>query len=125
MENSSVVTTKKESTKKAERNTSHDWPQIPARCSRGVLRLHCVCQMRFLHAAFIVISCVSAVAADETAALRLRQTISLPGVSGRVDHSAADVFGERLFVCALGNNTLEVIDLRKGERVHSIGGFGE
>jgi DNA-binding beta-propeller fold protein YncE len=29
-----------------------------------------------------------------------------------------------LFVCALGNNTAEVLDLRKGERVHSISGLG-
>jgi DNA-binding beta-propeller fold protein YncE len=29
-----------------------------------------------------------------------------------------------LFVCALGNNTVEVLDLRKGERVHSITGLG-
>lgn len=29
-----------------------------------------------------------------------------------------------MFVCALGNNSLEVIDLRKGERVHSITGLG-
>ena len=31
---------------------------------------------------------------------------------------------QRLFVCALGNNTVEVLDLRKGERVHSITGLG-
>jgi DNA-binding beta-propeller fold protein YncE len=29
-----------------------------------------------------------------------------------------------LFVCALGNNTAEVVDLRKGERIHSITGLG-
>ena len=29
-----------------------------------------------------------------------------------------------MFVCALGNNTVEVLDLRKGERVHSISGLG-
>jgi DNA-binding beta-propeller fold protein YncE len=29
-----------------------------------------------------------------------------------------------LFVCALGNNTVEVLDLRKGDRVHSITGLG-
>ena len=28
-----------------------------------------------------------------------------------------------LFVCALGNNTVEVLDLRKGERIHSITGL--
>ena len=38
---------------------------------------------------------------------------------------AVDVQGQRLFVCALGNNTLEVVDLGKGERVRSIGGLHE
>lgn len=56
--------------------------------------------------------------------LELRQSIPLPGVEGRIDHFAFDASGERLFVCALGNNSLEVIDLRKGERVHSITGLG-
>jgi DNA-binding beta-propeller fold protein YncE len=56
--------------------------------------------------------------------LQLQQTIPLPGVEGRIDHFAFDAGGDRLFVCALGNNTAEVLDLRKGERVHAIGGLG-
>src|SRR5436190_19095883 len=58
------------------------------------------------------------------AELQLKQTISLPGVEGRIDHLALDAAGEKLFVCALGNNTAEVLDLRKGERLHSISGLG-
>ena len=54
----------------------------------------------------------------------LKQTIALPGVEGRIDHFDFDAAGERLFVCALGNNTVEVLDLRKGERIHSITGLG-
>jgi DNA-binding beta-propeller fold protein YncE len=60
----------------------------------------------------------------QSAPLKLKQTIPLPGVEGRIDHFAADPSGQRLFVCALGNNSLEVIDLQKGERVHSITGLG-
>jgi glutamine cyclotransferase len=56
--------------------------------------------------------------------LKLKQAIALPGVEGTIDHLAFDGSGERLFVCALGNNTVEVIDLRKGERVHFITGLG-
>jgi DNA-binding beta-propeller fold protein YncE len=56
--------------------------------------------------------------------LQLQQTIPLPGVEGRIDHFAFDAGGDRLFVCALGNNTVEVLDLRKGERVHAISGLG-
>ena len=64
------------------------------------------------------------VAAQSAAPLKLKQTIPLSGVEGRVDHLAYDPAGDRLFVCALGNNTVEVLDLRKGERVHSITGLG-
>ena len=56
--------------------------------------------------------------------LKLTQTIPLPGVEGRIDHLAVDPAGQRLFLCALGNNTLEVIDLERGVRVHSITGLG-
>ena len=52
------------------------------------------------------------------------QTVALPGVEGRIDHLAVDLAGQRIFLCALGNNTVEVIDLRKGARIHSITGLG-
>src|SRR5437016_14567099 len=65
-----------------------------------------------------------AAAHAEEEAFKLKQTIRLPGVEGRIDHFALDPSGERLFVCALGNNTVEVMDLRKGERIRSITGLG-
>ena len=68
--------------------------------------------------------CAAATSDAQSAPLKLKQTIPLPAVEGRIDHFAADPSGQRLFVCALGNNSLEVIDLRKGERVHSITGLG-
>ncbi len=55
--------------------------------------------------------------------LKLVQTVSLAGVKGRFDHFAVDVKGQRLFVAALGNNTVEVIDLAAGKRGHSISGL--
>ena len=64
------------------------------------------------------------IGAESGALLQLKQTIPLPGVEGRIDHLDLDAAGERLFVCALGNNTAEVLDLRKGERIHSISGLG-
>jgi DNA-binding beta-propeller fold protein YncE len=74
----------------------------------------------------IVLCCagIATIAAQSTAPLKLGQTIPLSGVEGRIDHLAFDPSGERLFVCALGNNSVEVIDLRKGERTHSITGLG-
>jgi DNA-binding beta-propeller fold protein YncE len=74
----------------------------------------------------IVLCCTSivTVAAQSAVPLKLKQTIPLSGVEGRIDHFAFDPAGERLFVCALGNNTVEVLDLQKGERIHSITGLG-
>jgi DNA-binding beta-propeller fold protein YncE len=82
--------------------------------------------VKHLALAFVIAVVGNYLAAGESgdAPLQLKQTIVLPGVEGRIDHLDLDVAGERLFVCALGNNTAEVLDLRKGERVHSISGLG-
>jgi DNA-binding beta-propeller fold protein YncE len=66
----------------------------------------------------------AAVEAQDGTPLQLKQTIVLPEVEGRIDHFALDVAGDRLFVCALGNNTVEVLDLRNGQRNRSISGLG-
>ena len=63
--------------------------------------------------------------AQEASPLRLVKTVTLPGVQGRIDHMALDATGQRLFIAALGNNTLEVVDLKKGERIRSITGLSE
>jgi YVTN family beta-propeller protein len=57
--------------------------------------------------------------------LRLEKTIELPEVQGRIDHLSVDVKGQRLFVSALGNNTVEVIDIKAGKRVKTISGLQE
>ena len=57
--------------------------------------------------------------------LRLEKAIELPDVRGRIDHMSIDVKGERLFVSALGNNTLEVIDLKSAKRTKVIGQLKE
>src|SRR5215470_8754032 len=65
------------------------------------------------------------VSAEEEKPLRLAQTIALPAVEGRIDHLAVDVQSQRLFLAALGNNTLEVIDLKAGKVIHSVKGLRE
>src|SRR2546422_3070860 len=60
---------------------------------------------------------------DGTQPLRLVQTISLPNVKGRLDHMDVDVMGKRLFVAAVENGTVEVVDLEAGKWAHSIHGF--
>jgi len=80
---------------------------------------------RFALAIFTAVVGSYIVAAEsDNAPFQLKQTIPLPGVEGRIDHFDFDAVGERLFVCALGNNTVEVIDLNKAERVHTISGLG-
>lgn len=58
--------------------------------------------------------------AEEAAPLRKVATIPLPGVNGRIDHMAVDTARKRLFVAALGNGSLEVVDLEKGAVTKSI-----
>jgi DNA-binding beta-propeller fold protein YncE len=55
--------------------------------------------------------------------LQLVATIPMPGVKGRIDHLAADSDRHRLFVAALGNDTVEVLDTR-GRTRHTIAGLG-
>jgi DNA-binding beta-propeller fold protein YncE len=56
---------------------------------------------------------------------QLVQTIPLDGVEGRIDHMSMDVKGERLFVAALGNNTVQIVDLAKGEVFRYLPGLSE
>jgi hypothetical protein len=74
--------------------------------------------------------CASLLAAAHTPAcghdkvmLQLVQTVSLPGVRGRLDHMAVDVEKNRLFVAAVANGTLEVIDLDAGKVINTISGI--
>lgn len=57
------------------------------------------------------------------APLALVGTIDLPRVEGRIDHLAFDAATQRLFVAALGNNTVEVLDLKSGTHVKSLTGI--
>ncbi|WP_301922302.1 YncE family protein [Ferruginibacter sp.] len=52
-------------------------------------------------------------------------TIALPDVGGRIDHLAFDPVSQRIFVAALGNNTVEVVDLKNNKSIHSIPNLSE
>ena len=60
----------------------------------------------------------------EKSPLLLVQEIPLPNVGGRIDHFTFDAKRKRVIGAALGNNTVEVLDLRNGKRIHSITGLG-
>lgn len=86
--------------------------------------------MRFplLPAAFLLLAGLLATCAaggTKTRCLTRVGQIDLPGVSGRIDHLDLDVKGSRLFVAALGNGTVEVVDLAKKKRIASLPGFRE
>jgi hypothetical protein len=52
-------------------------------------------------------------------------SIPLKGVEGRLDHLTYDPRSRRLFVAALENHTVEVVDLAKRRRIHEITGISE
>lgn len=76
---------------------------------------------------FALLALLSAAAAHAQPAvpLRLIDVIPLPDVHGRIDHFDVDLAHQRLFMSALGNNTLEVFDLRANRRIHRISGLHE
>jgi DNA-binding beta-propeller fold protein YncE len=53
------------------------------------------------------------------------RAIDLPGVEGRIDHLAFDPTTGRLYVAALGNNTVEVLDANAASHIRSLPGFRE
>jgi DNA-binding beta-propeller fold protein YncE len=66
-----------------------------------------------------------ALAAAQAALPQLTADIAMPGVKGRIDHFGADPKRHRLLVAALGNDTVEVLDLNARKRERSLDGFGE
>ena len=73
----------------------------------------------------ILFSCAFLACAQQSEPLRQVGAVTLPGVQGRIDHLSLDLNNQRLFVAALGNNTLEIIDLKNRKRIHSISGLAE
>src|SRR5258708_18024997 len=63
--------------------------------------------------------------AQQAEPLRFIGSVPLPLVQGRIDHLSIDLIGQRLFVAALGNNTVEVIDLKNGKHLQTISGMRE
>jgi DNA-binding beta-propeller fold protein YncE len=75
--------------------------------------------MKALPLLLTLLSCVACIAEP----LQLVTNVPLPGVKGRFDHFAVDTNTQRLFLAALGNNTLEVVGLDPAKRLHTITGL--
>ena len=69
--------------------------------------------------------CPLTVKAQEKLPLKLIATTPMPGFTGDFDHFGLDVKGNRLFLASEEQKTVEVFDLRTGERIKSIKGFGQ
>lgn len=62
---------------------------------------------------------------QESRALSLKNRIALPNVNGRIDHFSADLKGQRIFVSALANHTVEVLDVQTGKHLRTIADLAE
>jgi len=57
--------------------------------------------------------------------LSIKQTIPLSDVSGRIDHIDVNLKDQILYIAALGNNSLEAVDLKNSKTVQSFKGLDE
>jgi len=83
-------------------------------------------------AAVCLVSLLACAAAEDGAKsaaaeppLVLTATITLPDVTGRIDHLTLDTKRRRLYVAALAHGTVEVVDLAKGAWLRRSAGFDE
>ena len=90
-------------------------------------------KLTFVCAVFTLFASATASMAQQPAAkteekkplpLVYTQALPLPGVQGRFDHFSADPERARIYLSALGNDTLEVIDTVRGARIQSVTGLG-
>lgn len=66
----------------------------------------------------------SAAQKQVTQALRLVRATNLPNFSGDFDHLEVDLAHQHLFLAAEDHHTIEVFDVRTGNRIRSLGPFG-
>ena len=61
----------------------------------------------------------------EAPPVREVQEIPLPGVQGRLDHFTIDAKRKRVIFSALGNNSVQIVDVFAGRVIHQIDGLAE
>lgn len=74
--------------------------------------------MRLASVAFLLL--LTAPGRAQRPMLRQVAAIPLENVNGRIDHFSYDALHRRLFLSALGNHTVEVIDTQSNKRLHTI-----
>src|SRR5881394_2747858 len=88
-----------------------------------LMKTHQGRSMKYAGTALLLMTAI--VRAQEPTAFSLKTRIELPNVNGRIDHFSADLKGQRLFMAALGNHTVEVMDIQNGKRLHTIPDLAE
>jgi DNA-binding beta-propeller fold protein YncE len=76
----------------------------------------------------IIIFCLNSCQAQTpvtNSELHFISAIQLPNVSGRIDHLAFDNTNQTIFVAALGNNTVEIVDLKARKVIHTLKSMNE
>lgn len=81
-----------------------------------------------IRASFLVISLaaagIPALMSQESPAVKLIQSVDLPGYSGDFDHFAVDFDRNRLLLAAEDHGTLEIFDLKTSAHLRTVDGFG-
>src|SRR4051812_8118595 len=102
-------------------------PSLHQTCPLSVkhfgLRYRIRMTLKFQTLLYLALAGTAVAQAPKPQPLRLQKSIPLPGVEGRLDHMAVDLKGQRLFVAATGNGSVEVIDLKTGKLLRSVKGF--
>jgi DNA-binding beta-propeller fold protein YncE len=75
--------------------------------------------------ALLSLGCCAYSQAHSSDPLQLRKTATLPAVTGKFDHFAFDAAGQRLFIAATGNHSVEVLNVDSGKIVERITGLGK
>jgi DNA-binding beta-propeller fold protein YncE len=109
------------------------WPQLTASAyviakgdrTRSSLVWEDGLRIHFVASVFLLFVAIVGAHAQTSGNFAQQKTVPLPNVEGRIDHMAIDLLNNRLFVSALGNNSIEVIDLHSSSVVHSIKGLQE
>jgi len=81
----------------------------------------------YLWALFFGVNCTYAPGnmKEQADVLTLTAKIALRNISGRIDHLAFDSANDLAFIAALGNNTIEVVNINTKQVVHTIKGLHE
>src|SRR5215212_75596 len=85
-------------------------------------RLQFILLLSFLYTSMLSCKGQKSFGSDE---LTLKKSIVIPDVNGRIDHLDANLEDQMVYVAALGNNSLEIVDLKEGKLLHSIKGLDE